>query len=135
MGRIFTIILFLASLGAQAAETIVVSLPAGNDNPHESVWRDALAAALRARGDTVATEVTLKGGRADIVTQTYAIEVDRAHKWHESIGQSAHYALMLHLKPAIALIGADKLTSDQLTALKALCTRRRIEIFYITTEG
>ena len=51
------------------------------------------------------TEVVLGDNtRCDIVTATYAIEVDFADKWAEAIGQSLSYALQLNLKPAIALI-------------------------------
>lgn len=51
----------------------------------------------------------LQGGitelkRIDCVTDVYAIEVDRAKKWREAIGQSLQYAYLSKKKPGIALI-------------------------------
>ncbi|EPZ49323.1 hypothetical protein M902_0698 [Bacteriovorax sp. BAL6_X] len=51
----------------------------------------------------------LQGGitelkRIDCVTNVYAIEVDRAKKWREAIGQSLQYAYLSKKKPGIALI-------------------------------
>lgn len=51
------------------------------------------------------TEVVLNDkARVDIVTDTYAIEVDFAYKWAESIGQSLYYGLMMYRKPGVVLI-------------------------------
>ena len=74
-------------------QTVAVSLPGGIEKPRESHWRDALAAHFSKTEEGVKTEVVLRGGRCDIVTKKYAIEVERASKWHEAIGQAAHYAL------------------------------------------
>jgi len=53
-------------------------------------------------------EVTIKGGRIDIVTEEYAIEVEKASKWKEAIGQSLWYALNTNKKAAIILILAKE---------------------------
>jgi len=51
------------------------------------------------------TELVLKDkSRVDVVTDTFAIEVEFASKWAESIGQSLYYAQMLNKKPGIVLI-------------------------------
>jgi len=42
--------------------------------------------------------------RVDCLTDEYAIEVDFAKKWAESIGQALYYAKMTGKKPAIYLI-------------------------------
>lgn len=42
----------------------------------------------------------------DCLTNEYAIEVDRAKKWREAIGQSLHYAYQSKKKPGIALIAS-----------------------------
>jgi hypothetical protein len=42
--------------------------------------------------------------RVDCLTNEYAIEVDWAKKWAESIGQSLYYAKITEKKPAVALI-------------------------------
>lgn len=54
---------------------------------NEAVWRDALAEALGGK-----TEVSVEGGRVDVLTDQYAIEVDRSKKYHEGVGQALHYA-------------------------------------------
>lgn len=51
------------------------------------------------------TEVRLPdGARCDLVNENYAIEIDWAHKWAESIGQSLYYAEILKKKPGIILL-------------------------------
>lgn len=50
------------------------------------------------------TEVTVEGGRADIVTDTYAIEVEWAPKWKHAIGQALWYALQTNRRPGIVLL-------------------------------
>jgi hypothetical protein len=42
--------------------------------------------------------------RVDCLTDKYAIEVDFAKKWAESIGQSLFYAQMSGKKPAVGII-------------------------------
>ena len=79
----------------------------------------------------VKAEVVLRGGRCDIVTEKYAIEVDRANKWHEAIGQAAHYALYLKKKPCIALYRADTLSKAQMEAMKRTTARRRIDVILL----
>lgn len=49
-------------------------------------------------------EVQVHGGRADLVTDEYAIEIEWAPKWKEAIGQALWYALNTRKKPAIILI-------------------------------
>lgn len=49
-------------------------------------------------------EVSIPNGRIDIVTNEYAIEIEKASNWKESIGQALWYALNTNKKPAIILI-------------------------------
>lgn len=42
--------------------------------------------------------------RVDCITEQYAIEVDFAYKWAESIGQALYYASVTGKKPAVMLI-------------------------------
>jgi len=47
------------------------------------------------------------GSRVDIVTDTYAIEVDWAHKslkWAEAIGQARYYARVTGKRPGVVLL-------------------------------
>jgi hypothetical protein len=52
-------------------------------------------------------EVTMYGGRADLVNEEYAIEIELAHKWKNSIGQALWYGQVLNKKPGIVLIITD----------------------------
>lgn len=45
--------------------------------------------------------------RVDLLSDQYAIEVDWAPKWAESIGQSIHYSLLTGKKPAVLLLVKD----------------------------
>lgn len=66
----------------------------------EEVYQNLFAKAINGQ-----TEYVLKdNSRVDIVTDTYAIEVDFAHKWAEAIGQSLYYAASLDKKPGILLV-------------------------------
>jgi hypothetical protein len=50
-------------------------------------------------------EVTLPDRtRVDLLTPDYAIEVDRARRWAQAVGQSLHYARMTDRRPAIVLL-------------------------------
>jgi len=49
------------------------------------------------------------GTRVDIVTDTFAIEVDFASKWSQSVGQALYYGYVLNKKPAILLVVNGKL--------------------------
>jgi len=50
------------------------------------------------------TEVKVVGGRADIVNEEYAIEVEWADHWKNSIGQALWYALQTNKKPGIVVL-------------------------------
>lgn len=66
---------------------------------------DKFAEIIHGRTEVVLSDKT----RADIVTDTFAIEVDFAHKWAESIGQALHYSINLHKNAGILLlIDGDK---------------------------
>lgn len=50
------------------------------------------------------TEFKVKGGRADLVTEKYAFEIEKANNWKESIGQSIWYALNTNKQAGIILV-------------------------------
>lgn len=82
------------------------------------------------------TEIVLEdGARVDILTDEYAIEVDFANKWAESIGQSLFYALKTNKKPAILLI-IERPTRDlkYLKRLKTVTEKYDIKVFVITPD-
>jgi hypothetical protein len=68
--------------------------------------------------------------RVDCLTNEYAIEVDFAKKWAESIGQSLFYAEMTDRKPAVGLILGDD-ESRFLNRLHHVATKFDIKIFII----
>jgi len=66
----------------------------------ESYYQDIFAAQIGGR-----TEVTAGDGtRCDILTGSYAIEVDFARKWGEAIGQSLNYGFQFNRQAGIVLI-------------------------------
>ena len=81
---------------------LIISLPifSQNKKQKEAYYRDLFADSIKGK-----TEVILNDkSRVDVVTDSFAIEVDFAEKWAESIGQSLYYAEKLNKKPAILLI-------------------------------
>lgn len=76
----------------------IIPLPA----QQESWYIGEIAGYMRGQ-----TEVQVENGRIDIVTETHAIEVDRAANWKHSIGQSLWYAQQMNLSPGIVLIVLD----------------------------
>ncbi|HIE10123.1 MAG TPA: hypothetical protein EYP62_00740 [Kiritimatiellae bacterium] len=68
------------------------------DRP-EWKWRDALAKMLVGQ-----RESPVEGGRVDVLTDHWAIELEWPHKWHEGIGQVLHYAMLTDRKPVLALM-------------------------------
>lgn len=66
---------------------------------NEAQFISALAGRISGR-----SEVAIDGGRVDIVTDRYAIEVDFLQKWKEGIGQSQFYANQTKKLPALFLI-------------------------------
>lgn len=91
----------------------------------ETVWSAALARKLSG-----STEYPVQNGRVDVLTEQYAIEVERLEKWHEGIGQSSHYGLETGKVPCLAIIvlpseiplsdlNREKLSLIERTALKS----------------
>ena len=71
--------------------------------------------------------------RVDILTPIYAIEVDFAQKWAESIGQALYYAIRTERKPAVLLILENPLKEYKyLLRLRTVAERYNITIFTIT---
>lgn len=66
---------------------------------YESDYSNALALYLDGK-----REVKVTSGKVDILTATHAIEVERAPKWKQSIGQALWYGLQTNKKPGIILL-------------------------------
>jgi hypothetical protein len=84
------IILFLISISVFAQFT----------RQKEEYYRDLFAKDIKGNTEVILSDKT----RADIVTDTFAIEVEFAENWAESIGQSLYYANELNKKPGILLV-------------------------------
>lgn len=70
--------------------------------------------------------------RVDCLTDEYAIEVDFAKKWAESVGQSLYYAEMTEKKPAVGFIVRDtKNDKRHMKRLEVLAHKHGIKIFKI----
>ncbi|CAH1388101.1 hypothetical protein [Candidatus Nitrotoga sp. M5] len=63
--------------------TIRLSL---NADAPEKDWTAALAKKINGQ-----SEVQVDRGRVDVMTDSYAIEIDFLKKWHEGLGQAIHY--------------------------------------------
>lgn len=84
------------------------------DASKESAWSQALAQVLAGK-----TEVPVLNGRIDVLSDRYAIEVDRLDKWHEGIGQASHYGLAMNRIPCLALIiDSDRWPLNEATLAK-----------------
>jgi hypothetical protein len=71
--------------------------------------------------------------RVDCLTDDYAIEVDWAKKWAESIGQSLFYADMTNKKAGVALIVGEK-DKRYLKRINRIAKKVKIKVFIIKRE-
>lgn len=70
--------------------------------------------------------------RVDILTKEYAVEVDFANKWAESIGQALYYGIRTNKKPAVLLIMENPVRDKKyLDRLKAVAVKHGITIFTV----
>jgi len=81
-------------------------------------------------------EVSVKYGRVDLVSDKFAVEVDRLSKFHEGIGQALHYAKETGKKPALAIfiVQPSKKKIKKLNYVKKLCKKYNIKVWYINEE-
>ena len=101
----------------------------------EVVYQLAYSDTLTSIGVSNLTEVRLRDNtRCDIVTDTFAIEVDFADKWAEAIGQSLHYSIMLDKKPAILLILEDPKNSRYLDRLMVTATKYGVKVWVVDSN-
>ena len=77
-------------------------------------------------------EVTLSTGRADIITSTYAIEVDKASKYKEGLEQAKRYAKASKKKPGLALyLDGEQLGQNYINIAKKECEALGIKFWLI----
>ncbi len=100
-----------------------------SDVSRESSWSDALATFLSGT-----TEAPVDQGRIDVSTSTYAIEVDRLEKWHEGIGQAAHYGLATGKIPVVAIMLPPECwplsfaTKNKLALVDKTCMQQQVKL-------
>ena len=106
------------------------------DTSREANWSDALAKLLHGQ-----TEMPVEGGRVDVLTDNYAIEVDRLDKWHEGIGQAAHYGMLTKSTPVVALIvpsddwPLSNKTLEKLLLIDKTCTAQNVKLILLRRGG
>ena len=73
--------------------------------------------------------------RVDCLLDDYAIEVDFAKKWAESIGQSLYYATATSRKPAVLLIMENEERDEKyLHRLESVSEKHNIDIWIINKD-
>lgn len=108
-----------SALHGIASESLLVPVIVLNlqDASLESAWSSALALVIGGQ-----TEVPVANGRVDVLNSFYAIEVDRLDKWHEGIGQAAHYGVETGKFPCVALMVDSDLWPLNATTMEKLHT-------------
>jgi len=80
-------------------------------------------------------EVKVDFGRADVLTESYAIEVDFLRKWKEGLGQALLYADVTNLIPVLALIAPDPVNEDLLKQIEGLCTKKGVKLILLVPDN
>ena len=102
--------------------------PAAN----EAAWTTALAQYLAGQ-----PEARVEFGRIDVLTDTYAIEIDFLRKWKEGVGQSLHYAAQTGKTACLALI-VDEFNDEaqrEIAYIDKLCTEKSIKLILLQRTG
>lgn len=93
------------------------------DGELESDWSLALS---KATGG--ARETSVDFGRIDILTDSYAIEIDRIEKWKEGVGQSLQYAEETGRLPLLALFTEADLDEGKIQYIDSFCQKKGIKL-------
>ena len=81
----------------------------------------------RAYGGEV--EVRLEdGSRVDLLTKTYAVEVEHSENWKEAIGQALHYTMLTDRKAGIILVSEHRRSLKHFERLWAVIAKYRLPI-------
>lgn len=96
----------------------------------EASWRDALSRRLGGR-----SESQVEFGRIDVLTDTYAIEIDFIDKWQEGVGQALHYGDASSRTSCLALILTE--TSPDMKKIgyiDRLCRDKGVVLLLLTSS-
>lgn len=104
-----------------------ISLTAFSQKQHEKYYQNVAAERMHGRTEVVLVDRS----RVDIVTDTFAIEVEFAHKWAESIGQSEYYSLELNKKAGIVLITDGRKDDRYVQRLMKVASKLNITVWII----
>ena len=99
-------------------------------NYHEKHYQTLLCDELDGEMEYVLKDRT----RVDCLTDEYAIEVDFAKKWAESIGQSLYYAKVTGKKPAVGFIMDTKKEKRFYKRVNLMAKEYKIKIFVIEKQ-
>lgn len=69
--------------------------------------------------------------RVDCLTEEYAVEVEFAKKFYESVGQSLYYSILTGKTPAVLLILEDKKDELFLKRLNVIASKYNIKVFTV----
>ncbi|SJZ67492.1 hypothetical protein SAMN02745119_01346 [Trichlorobacter thiogenes] len=69
--------------------------------------------------------------RVDCLTKEYAVEVEYASKWAESIGQALYYGQSTGRKPAVLVIVRDKDDERFLKRLRTVAKEQGIKVWTV----
>ena len=110
-----------------------ITLFAQKHGHKEVYYQKKFSDKLTSEGISNLTEVVLfDRTRCDIVTDSFAIEVDFASKWAESIGQSLYYSNVLNKKAGVLLIIEDKQRDEKyLKRLRFIAEKYDITVWLI----
>jgi hypothetical protein len=109
---------------------LLIACSSSTKKYHEVHYQTILCNELNGEMEYVLEDRT----RVDCLTNQYAIEVDFAKKWAESIGQSLYYAHMTGKKPAVGLIMDDKKDKRYFKRLNLMAKEYGIKIFVIKKQ-
>lgn len=115
----------------------IITLDVPVDAP-ESAWTAALAAWKNGSAEYPLKAATV-AGRVDVLTECCAIEVEwlKGNKWHEGLGQAAHYGDATGRQPVLALCSDTELSNDEwekVLYIAELCARHGIEVRLLLRE-
>jgi len=105
----------------------IIKLSLNADAP-EKDWTNALAKIMNGQ-----SEVQVDRGRVDVMTDTYAIEIDFLKKWHEGLGQAIHYGDESIRIGVLALIDKNNTPPDLehlklLNKIERLCIKSGVKL-------
>ena len=93
----------------------------------ESYYQKKFAEIIKGQTEFVLTDQA----RVDIITDTFAIEVDFAEKWAESIGQSLYYSEMTGKRAGVLLIVNGRRDERYVKRLMTVAYKKDITVWII----